>query len=241
MVDVDVSPRTRSLRWYTGAAGSTAVGATQARAGGSMFKKTEESEWTRFSRALGGTQPTPAREEDLTSADEPEEPATLVHTPPVEPEVYVAPPPPPAPAEREEPVPTYTPPPPPGPVAAPTNQMPASRAASAEPGETVIGEGATIDGTVRSERSIRVQGSVQGEIESQQQVIVEQQARVQARISAEQVSVLGEVNGSIVSTGRVEIASTARVTGEVTAGTLVIQEGAYFEGSLKMANQRDST
>ena len=119
-------------------------------------------------------------------------------------------------------------------------QMPPSQSAvAAEPGETIIGEGATIDGTVRSERSIRVRGAVQGEIESQQQVTVEEQARVQARITAAQVMVQGEVNGSINCTGRVEIASTARVTGEVTAGRLVIQEGAFFEGSLKMASQAD--
>lgn len=205
-----------------------------------MFKKTEESEWTRFSRALGGTQPSPTREEDLTSADEVEEPATLVQTPPpVEPEVYMAPPPPPAPVEREAPAPTHSPPPAPAVATAPTIQMPPSRATSADSGETVIGEGATIDGTVRSERSIRVRGAVQGEIESQQQVTVEEQARVQARITAAQVVVEGEVNGSINCTGRVEIASSARVTGEVTAGRLVIQEGAFFEGSLKMANQAD--
>lgn len=204
-----------------------------------MFKKTEESEWTRFSRALGGTPSSPSRDEELAPADEPEEPATISQAPPVEPEVYMAPPPPAAPAEPEAPAPTYSPPPAPIATAAPTIQMPPSRSAGAEPGETVIGDGATIDGTVRSERSIRVRGSVQGEVESTQQVVVEEQARVQARITAAQVSVLGEVNGSINCTGRVEIASTARVTGEVTAGTLVIQEGAYFEGSLKMANARD--
>ena len=204
-----------------------------------MFKNTDESEWTRFSRALGGTQPTPTRDEDVTSADEPEEPETLVQTPPAEPEVYMAQPPATAPAEREAPASTYAPPAP-AQATAPTIQMPPSQVAGAEAGETVIGEGATIDGTIRSERSIRIQGSVQGEVESQQRVVVEEQARVQARITAESVSVLGEVNGSITCTGRVEIASTARVTGEVTAGTLVIQEGAFFEGSLKMTNQREA-
>jgi cytoskeletal protein CcmA (bactofilin family) len=49
------------------------------------------------------------------------------------------------------------------------------------------------------------------------------------------------LNGAITCSGRVEIASSARVTGEVSAGTLVIQEGAYFEGNLKMANARGSS
>jgi len=200
-----------------------------------MFKKSEESEWTRFSRALGGTPPAPPREDEVSPADEADEPATLAQISPPEPEVYMAPPPPPAPVESE-PTQTFQAAPPTVAVQAP--RFPGTRPAETDD-ETVIGDGAVIDGTVRSERSIRVRGSVQGEIECRQRVIVDESARVQARITAEQVMVLGEVNGSINCSGRVEIASTARVTGEVTAGTLVIQEGAFFEGSLKMSNGRE--
>jgi cytoskeletal protein CcmA (bactofilin family) len=195
-----------------------------------MFKKSEESEWTRFSRALGGTPPAPAREEEPPPAEAPEEAMTISQAPPVEPEVYVAPPQAP-PAEPEPTVPTYTPP------AAPMSAS-LSRLPDLERGETVIGDGASIDGTVRSERSIRVRGAVQGEIESQQRVVVEESAKVQARITAEHVTVLGEVNGAITCTGRLEIASTGRVTGEVSSGTLIIQEGAFFEGHLKMTNSQ---
>jgi cytoskeletal protein CcmA (bactofilin family) len=81
-----------------------------------------------------------------------------------------------------------------------------------------------------------VRGAVQGEIESKERVVVEESARVAARISAEHVTVLGEVNGSIECSGRLEIASSARVTGEVSASTLVIQEGAFFEGNLRMSS-----
>lgn len=204
---------------------------------GSMFsKKSEESEWTRFSRALGGTTPAPADEAAAPSS----EPETMVHTPPpapTAPEVYQAPvpAPPPAPTIQQtapppapEPAPTYTPPPT-VPVAAQLTRIP-----DLERGETVIGEGASIEGAVRSERSIRIRGSVQGEIESRQRVIVEESAQVQARISAEHVTVLGEVNGAIECVGRLEIGASGRVSGEVSAATLVIQEGAFFEGHLKM-------
>ena len=107
--------------------------------------------------------------------------------------------------------------------------------------ETVIGDGASIEGTVRSDRSIRVRGAVQGEIESKQRVVVEESAKVAARIIAEQVTVLGEVNGSIECSGRLEIASGAHVTGEVSATTLVIQEGAVVEGNLRMSSTRDAS
>ena len=204
-----------------------------------MFSnKSEESEWTRFSRALGGS---PAPKQQETPQDAPaEEPVTLMQAPPApEPEVYIAPatPPPapvpaPPPVAAEPAVSTYMPP---APVSAALTRMP-----DLERGETVIGDGASIEGAVRSERSIRIKGSVQGEVESKQRVVVEEAAQVQARVTAEHVTVLGEVNGAIECAGRLEIASSGRVTGEVSAGTLVIQEGAFFEGSLKMTGQRGS-
>ena len=196
-----------------------------------MFNKSEESEWTRFSRALGGSPAAPA-EHEASTADGPDEAVTLAQSPPVEPEVYLAPTTSAdEPAESDQPA--FVAP-------RPTVAAPAlTQAATPEQGESVIGDGASLEGTVRSDGPIRVRGTVQGEIESKQRVVVEESAKVAARIVAENVTVLGEVNGSIECAGRLEIASSARVTGEVTASTLVIQEGAFFEGNLKMSATRE--
>jgi len=207
-----------------------------------MFKKTEESEWTRFSRALGANQAATPPRDDAPVVDEQDDAVTLTQHPPADLEPLEAalpePEPPPAPAPEPEPVEparptTY--------ASAPSTAPATSRAPDLEGGETVIGDGANIEGTIRSDRSVRVRGIVQGEIESGQRVVVEEAASVKARVVAEQVTVLGEVNGSIECTGRVEIAASGRVTGEVTAGTLVIQEGAFFEGHLKMASRTEAS
>src|SRR5437763_16990633 len=134
--------------------------ADRARTGGSMFKKTEESEWTRFSRALGGAQPTTPQRDEAPPADEPELPDTLNQLPEATTEP-LAPPPPVRPEAAPEPEPTVAE------AARPTVHAsipPLSAAMSRIPdlerGETVIGEGASVEGTVRSERSIRVRGAV---------------------------------------------------------------------------------
>ena len=201
-----------------------------------MFgKKSEESEWTRFSRALGGQQAGPS-DADEERDDQPEEALTISQAAPADTEPYLPSPPPPArePDPDEPPAPAYAP-------APPTVSTPAFSAGSAstsaiEDAETVVGDGANIEGTVRSDRSIRVFGTVQGEIESKQRVVVEESAKVSARITAEQVMVLGQVDGSIECSGRLEIASSAHVAGEVSAATLVIQEGAVVEGNLRMSS-----
>jgi cytoskeletal protein CcmA (bactofilin family) len=203
-----------------------------------MFKKNEESEWTRFSRALGGSPQAPSSEDVQTSDDEPAEAVTLAQPTPAPPEAHL-PPPPRETEPLEPPAPAYPPVGPTGATSTPSTSI--GRISDVSDDETVVGDGASIEGTVRSDRAIRVRGAVQGEIECKQRVVVEETARVAAKISAEHVTVLGEVNGSIECQGRLEIASSARVTGEVSATTLVIQEGAFFEGNLRMTSTREES
>jgi len=103
--------------------------------------------------------------------------------------------------------------------------------------ETVVGEESSIQGTIRSEHSIRIQGAAQGEIESKRAVYVEEGAQVNAKVTAAEITVSGQLDGQIFSTGRVEIRPTGRITGEVNAASLVMQEGAYFDGQINMKNR----
>ncbi len=123
--------------------------------------------------------------------------------------------------------PAPAPPPPPMPTPAPVRDSV----------ETIVGKESSVQGTIRSEHSIRVQGSAQGEIESKRAVYVEEGARVNAKVTASEITVSGSVDGQIFSTGRVEIKPTGHVTGEINAASLVMQEGAYFDGQMKMKNR----
>jgi cytoskeletal protein CcmA (bactofilin family) len=102
--------------------------------------------------------------------------------------------------------------------------------------ESLIGEHTSFEGTLKTEGSVRLLGTIQGEIESKSTIIVEEKARVTARLTAQQVTVAGQLDGQIFCEGRVEIRPTGRVTGEINAGALIVQEGAYFDGNSKMAS-----
>jgi len=102
--------------------------------------------------------------------------------------------------------------------------------------ESLIGEHTSFEGTLKTEGSVRLLGSIQGEIESKSTIIVEEKARVTARLTAQQVMVAGQLDGQIFCEGRVEIRPTGRVTGEINAGALIVQEGAYFDGNSRMAS-----
>ncbi|HZS00228.1 MAG TPA: polymer-forming cytoskeletal protein [Chloroflexota bacterium] len=124
------------------------------------------------------------------------------------------------------------------PAPAPASPPPMPTPAGArEPVETVVGKESSVQGTIRSEHSIRIQGSAQGEIESKHAVYVEEGARVNAKVTASEITISGSVDGQVFSTGRVEIKPTGHVTGEINAASLVMQEGAYFDGQMKMKNR----
>jgi cytoskeletal protein CcmA (bactofilin family) len=95
---------------------------------------------------------------------------------------------------------------------------------------TIVGKGAKLEGTVVSAGSLRIDGQVRGEITADGDVMLSPQSQVEADIRAQNVAVAGRFKGTIVVKGRAEIARGGRVDGNITSKTLVIEEGAIFQG-----------
>jgi len=102
---------------------------------------------------------------------------------------------------------------------------------------TIVGQGAKLEGTVVSAGSLRVDGQVKGQINADGDVMLSPQSQVEADIRAQNVSVAGRFKGSIVVKGRAEIARGGRVDGNITSKTLVVEEGAVFQGQSIMDQQ----
>jgi cytoskeletal protein CcmA (bactofilin family) len=95
---------------------------------------------------------------------------------------------------------------------------------------TIVGQGAKLEGTVVSAGSLRIDGQVKGQINADGDVTLSPQSQVEADIRAQNVAVAGRFKGSIVVKGRAELARGGRVDGNITSKTLVVEEGAVFQG-----------
>jgi len=95
---------------------------------------------------------------------------------------------------------------------------------------TIVGQGAKLDGTVVSAGSLRIDGQVKGQINADGDVTLSPQSQVEADIRAQNVAVAGRFKGSIIVKGRAEISRGGRVDGNITSKTLVVEEGAVFQG-----------
>jgi cytoskeletal protein CcmA (bactofilin family) len=99
---------------------------------------------------------------------------------------------------------------------------------------SVIDRHSIFDGTFQANRNLRIEGEVKGTIECRGTLFVAQGANVSAKVEAESITVAGDLNGDIRCQGRLQIMPSGRVRGKVTTVTLVINEGAYYEGQLEM-------
>jgi cytoskeletal protein CcmA (bactofilin family) len=197
-----------------------------------MFKRTEEQEWTRFSKALSNRE-----SEETSEAESSETTDEVKEAEPVSAAVAT----PSTPAASAPPSISR---PPTNDVNVSVSRVPQSSGRASfgnSDVQSVIGPQTSFSGTLRSETAIRILGAVDGEIISSQSIAIEESAQVKAKMTGETITVAGEVTGEIQCVGRVEILPSGRVHGEIQAGTLVMQEGAFFEGNLKMGTGGEAT
>ncbi len=106
----------------------------------------------------------------------------------------------------------------------------------AQSGEiAVIGRSIRIEGNVRGEEDLRVEGDISGTIRlPNHSLTIGTEGRIKADAYAKSVTVDGEVNGDLYASECVNIRSNARVKGNIVASLVNLEQGARFKGSIDM-------
>lgn len=99
---------------------------------------------------------------------------------------------------------------------------------------TIIGEDSVFKGVLHTQRSLRIEGGFEGEINSQGEVFLGESSKVKANIVGQRVVVSGEVVGNISATSGLHICKTGKVYGDLTGDQLLIEEGAIYKGRVNM-------
>ncbi len=116
-------------------------------------------------------------------------------------------------------------------------QIPEGDATNFQTGQqaSYIDPNSVVEGTIATEQDLQVEGRLNGKIICNGTMYIAEGASVDAEIEAESIVVSGKMSGTVRCRGRLEIQSTGIVTGDVTTGSLVIIEGARYEGTITMA------
>lgn len=119
-----------------------------------------------------------------------------------------------------------------------------SRPTSAPVGRTrptaVIGPSIHVDGEIRGDEDLVVEGKVKGSIEvKNHSVTVGGQGEVQADIHAQVIYVDGVMDGQLVASEQAVVRRSARVSGSIASPRVTLEDGARFNGSIDMDEQSD--
>lgn len=89
-------------------------------------------------------------------------------------------------------------------------------------------------GEISFSNSIRIDGKFKGKILSGASLIVGENGVVEADVEVDNISVNGILKGTLKAHEKIEIFSKGKVTGELITPKLIIEEGAFFQGSCQM-------
>lgn len=116
-----------------------------------------------------------------------------------------------------------------------TRRATPSASSRASTGPAVIGASINVDGQLRGEEDLVIEGKVKGSVElKKNSVTIGAQGDVQADIYAHTIYVDGSMNGNLVASERVVIRKSARIKGSIVSPRVSLEDGAHFNGSIDM-------
>jgi cytoskeletal protein CcmA (bactofilin family) len=90
-----------------------------------------------------------------------------------------------------------------------------------------------VKGQIHGREDLTIDGEVEGTIELQEhRLTIGPNGKVSATIKAREVVVLGTVHGNIETREKIEIRKEAKLVGDIRTARIVIEDGAYFKGSI---------
>jgi cytoskeletal protein CcmA (bactofilin family) len=99
--------------------------------------------------------------------------------------------------------------------------------------ETLIGENAVFEGTITTDKVIRVDGKFVGNINAYG-IVVGQKAEIIGDIETKNIIISGRVKGNINATETIEVLPQANIVGDIKTNILSIAQGACFYGKSEM-------
>ncbi|MCX6144643.1 MAG: polymer-forming cytoskeletal protein [Ignavibacteriales bacterium] len=101
----------------------------------------------------------------------------------------------------------------------------------------MIGPGTVVEGKIRSQGSVRIDGKLTGEITASESLAVGLSGEIDGNVSAKNVTIGGKVRGSITASEKIVFEGKAVIKGDIRASKLVIDEGCLFDGKVAMAEK----
>jgi cytoskeletal protein CcmA (bactofilin family) len=98
-----------------------------------------------------------------------------------------------------------------------------------------LGASLHVKGEISGNEDLHIDGSVEGLVQLEdRKLTVGASAKLTADVVAREVVVYGSVKGNLRARDRIEIKKDGSVVGDLTTARIMIEDGAYFKGSIEI-------
>src|SRR6201997_930836 len=109
---------------------------------------------------------------------------------------------------------------------------------SSRGGSATIGKAVKIVGQIYSKEELYVDGDLEGTLEAlEHKLTIGPNGTVHASVKAREVVVLGTIQGNVEAADKIEIRKDAKLVGDIKTARIIIEDGAYFKGSIDIVRQ----
>lgn len=107
--------------------------------------------------------------------------------------------------------------------------------------ETLIGENCNIEGSIKGEGLLKIDGYITGDINWHDDVILGTSSYCKSNIYCINAFINGKVEGNITCENTLTIENCGKINGDITIKNLSIKEGGLFEGKCTMVSSKNIT
>lgn len=100
----------------------------------------------------------------------------------------------------------------------------------------MISEGTSIKGQVNTKNDFRIAGVMDGQLEVKGKCIITESGKVTGDLVAHDADISGKVEGAVLTANKLVLRSTARIEGDIYTKTILMEEGAVFQGECRMGS-----
>ncbi|MDD3738834.1 MAG: polymer-forming cytoskeletal protein [Lentimicrobiaceae bacterium] len=102
----------------------------------------------------------------------------------------------------------------------------------------LVGKDTVIEGEIRTKGDLRIDGKINGEINSNGKVIVGVSGSIKGALNCRNAEILGTIEGNVSIEELINLRSTSVIEGDIFTNKLAIENGAIFNGRCSMGNSK---
>ncbi|MBV9082711.1 MAG: polymer-forming cytoskeletal protein [Acidobacteriaceae bacterium] len=108
--------------------------------------------------------------------------------------------------------------------------------ATSRSGSAALGKNVTVKGQIFAREDLTIDGEVEGTVECHEhRLTIGPNARVQAGLKAREIIIQGSIQGNVEAADKIDIKKEAKLVGDIKTTRIVIEDGAYFKGSIDIS------